>query len=177
MPAKGRWTVAVKQHWMDRPIFHTLEAMAGNANADLETPSVIGTARRLVSAPGIAGNQYAMALAIRAWLDSVWHFVDDPLEREYLRKPVDMMRDYQELGYVIGDCDEAATLGAALAKSVGLCATFTVLAFPTPDDGGADAFSHVYASILTNDGREVELDITRPHGPVPVPTRSATIDV
>jgi transglutaminase-like putative cysteine protease len=160
--------------WGDYGVTYTLNQMAELVNDGLNDPELMTFARVMAVKAGIR-NSLAQAYAIRAWLDRVWRFVDDPNDREYLVDPVSLLDDYYDLGFIPGDCDEAAVLGAALGKAVGFSATFTVLGFQTPE--GDDRYAHVFATLLTPDGGEVSLDVTRPHGPVPTPTRSMTVDV
>lgn len=161
--------------WGDHGTKQTLALMAALINEGTASPSIVTMARNLAVAGGVR-NQYAQATAIRQWLARVWKFVDDPSNRELLIAPDALMDAYGQCGYIAGDCDEAAVLGGALGKSIGLDVTLTVLAFPS-DEPGKDPFQHVYASLLTNDAREITLDVTRPRGPVPPVTRTYTIDV
>jgi hypothetical protein len=168
--------VGFREWWANQQVFGTLDVMAANVNADLEAEPVLQLARRLVTSDPRYSSPYLRALIIRAWLAGVWKFVDDPYHREHLRTPVQLIDDYHRLGYIPGDCDEAATLGAALGKAVGLRAMFAVLAFEVGGNG-ADIFSHVYTVLLTDDDKAIDLDVTRPAGPVPEPTQTAMVDV
>lgn len=161
--------------WGDDGVMQTLKRMSQLIERSSEAPAVVDLARRIVGmtrspAPAV------QARAIRAWLKSVWRFADDPVNRELLVTPERMLETYAQLGFIPGDCDEAATLGASLAAAVGLYPTLTVLAWPDPETGG-DRLSHVYASILTDDQTSLELDITRPSGPMPPTTREITVSV
>jgi transglutaminase-like putative cysteine protease len=147
--------------------------MAGLVDAGLACPILVDTARFLAVSGGVR-QSLAQAHAIRTWLARVWRYVDDPQGHELLVSPEKLLRDYQRLGYIAGDCDEAAILGAALGRAVGFAARFTVLAFEGSDDG---QYEHVYASLLTSDGTEVTLDVTKPAGPVPAVSRSLSVDV
>lgn len=154
----------------------TLGIMGELVNDSLQNPIVVGAARELVTRSAPARDGYRQAIQIREWLARVWRFVDDPTREELLRDPDAMLREYFETGKIAGDCDEAAVLGAALGKAVGLGACFTVLAFD-PIDGGTGGFSHVFASLLTGDGRSVSLDVTKPGGSVPAPIRDLSVEV
>lgn len=154
----------------------TLTIMAQLVNDSLTVPLVVDAARRLAILNADSRDTFRQAIGIRSFLGRVWRFVEDPTDRELLRTPEVMLREYYTVGYVAGDCDEAAVLGASLAKAIGLGATFTVYAF-SPADGGNDYFSHVFATILTPDGRSVSLDVTKPAGSVPSPSRELTVEV
>jgi transglutaminase-like putative cysteine protease len=169
----------------DAGAMNTLELMAGLVNQSLVNPVLVGAARSLAVNAAPERDQFRQAIAVRTWLSRVWRFVDDPTNTELLRDPEHMLREYFANGAIAGDCDEAAILGAALGKAVGLGATFTVYAFDpiayiagrALDGSDAAMFSHVFASLLTNDGRTVSLDITKPTGSVPPPTRELTVEV
>lgn len=104
----------------------------------------------------------AMAYAIRDYVARHLKFVRDPVGIENLTRPVDHMRQLEQAGpsgYILGDCDDAATLSAALAGAVGIPSTFTVLAF---DWGrGASPYQHVFTTLYPPKGRPVVCDTTR----------------
>lgn len=85
-----------------------------------------------------------------------WRFVRDPTGIELLHRPERLLDQIAAGGYAIGDCDDAAILGAALGKAVGFSARFVVLGFFGP----RGPFSHVYTELWTGTGWR-ELDITR----------------
>lgn len=72
-------------------------------------------------------------------------------------------------GVVSGDCDDATILGAAIAASVGFIPSAMVTGFRRP---GA-SFQHVYAVLPLEPyaAGYIDLDVTRPNGPVPAVTR------
>lgn len=152
--------------------YQTLDLMAGLVDRGVTSPVVVDFARRLAVSAGVR-NAEGQALKVRSFLKRAWRFVDDPntaTHGELLSDPEKLLRDYDRLGFIPGDCDEAAILGAALGAAVGLRAWFTVLAF-----NEAGEFEHVFASLLTPGGVEVSLDVTKPSGPVPRVTRSLTV--
>ena len=87
-----------------------------------------------------------------------------------------MLAQFARDGWIAGDCDEVAILGAALGKSIGIPATFTALAFDSPEDS-PDRLAHVFATLLPGDGDGVSLDVTKPSGPPPPVTRAVTVNV
>lgn len=161
--------------WGNVGVQQTLEMMATLIDSGSDSPAVVNLARTLAVRGGVR-NQGGQGLAIVDWLKRAWRFVSDPMNRELLLSPAVLLANYQQYGYVAGDCDEAAILGGALGQAVGFQVTLTVLAFPS-GDGSPDLFQHVYASLLTDDGTEISLDITRPRGPLPTVTRRLTIAV
>ena len=160
----------------DQGALDTLGIMAELVNQSTHNPLVVECARFLAVNAAPARDELRQANAIRAWLARVWRFVDDPADTELLRDPEAMLREYFARDVVTGDCDEAAILGASLGKCVGLGACFTVYAFD-PRDGGNGGFSHVFASLLTSGGRSINLDVTKPAGSVPAPSRELTVEV
>lgn len=155
----------------------TLLHMVRLANDAASDPTVVQFARQLAvnAAPR---NPVAQAFAIRGWLSRVWRFVDDPTELDLLRSPVEMLGDYAAHSVVMGDCDEAAILGAALGKAIGLPAQLVALSF-VQSDGTPGPFEHVYAALVMVDGSVIDLDVTKPRGMLMLPTiaRTLTVDV
>lgn len=156
----------------DAGVMQTLALMSQLVERDMTVPRVVETARQLAVAQG-AGSEYRTALTIRAWLARVWRFVGDPVTREHLEDADYLLRQYEALSYVPGDCDEAAILGATLGKAVGIFASWTVLGF---EDGTArPRYSHVFATLYPNDGPAVSLDVTRPMQTTARVVRSYTV--
>jgi len=120
---------------------------------------------------GVRGKPLSMIGALRGWLGQVLEFQADPYGSEAVRTVPEMLREAQHTGKVVGDCDDASVLSAALAMSVGLPARFVVLGWSGPDG----PFGHVYTEARAPDGW-VEFDVTRPPTPLP-PTRAATYRV
>jgi transglutaminase-like putative cysteine protease len=150
----------------------TLAAMASLANLAQVDPLTVETAHRIaLRVPPRDTLGYAQA--IRRWLASNFRFVPDALDVETARAPhylLTMQR--QQGGLITGDCDDAAVLGAALGKSLGLRARFRTLAFPSL----GNTFGHVYAELETDQGW-LDLDVTKPRGPVESASRTLTYPV
>jgi transglutaminase-like putative cysteine protease len=141
----------------DAGTMQTLRKMRQIANAGLRTPIVIEQARRIVENAGVMGrNQAEKYRAIRDWMLGSLQFMPDPVGMELLATPDYMVRMAQANGFVSGDCDDAAILGAALGKAVGLPAKFRALSFVNK----RRPFQHVYTLLLV--GRVwADLDTTR----------------
>lgn len=131
----------------------TLRAMRRLARRSLTDPLLLATAARIVG-EGRAGVPWAWR--VREWLEDHWRFLPDPLTVELVREPRVMLQELGALGYMAGDCDDAAVMAAALGMAGGLRARFKVLGFVP---GGE--FSHVYTE-LRDGGQWVEQDVTRP---------------
>lgn len=80
----------------------------------------------------------AMTAAINQYLATI-PFVPDPYDDELLYEPQLVIRLHQQ-GEARVDCDDIATLGAALCRAIGLRTAFAVVAFGEP----AAASSHIY---------------------------------
>jgi transglutaminase-like putative cysteine protease len=141
--------------------------MRSDARTAAATPAVQATARRIT---GSGTTPVTRALFLRSWLAQHTQFTPDPDDIELVRTAVEQLRRIASTGVMRGDCDDVATLGAALALAVGLQPRFVVLGFgvgPTP------AFAHVYTDVL---GGAVDFDVTR-NAASPTPTRKQLMEV
>ena len=152
--------------------FQTVAKMRQLVNASLADPAVIETARSVV-ALCVPRDYDCRAQAIRTWLADHFQFESDPRGVELVASPRYMLEQIARRYYVQGDCDDAAVLGAALGKAVGLKAQFVIVGF---NRQGAP-FSHVFA-ILRGSSRWFSLDVTRPaRGPFPTVARTHSVGV
>jgi transglutaminase-like putative cysteine protease len=156
----------------DAGTYSTLARMAQVVNLGQINPLTVDAAHRIVSGcrPRDSG---CYAYTIRAWLARWFRFVPDALDVETLRTPDYLLQELATRGAMTGDCDDAAVLGAALGKAVGLPARFVVLGFAS----AGDAFGHVYAQLQTQAGNWVSLDVTKPRGPLEPPSRTLAYDI
>ncbi len=135
----------------------------------LRDPSFIYAARKLVGRVATR-DEVAQARALRLWMAQHFRFVKDPDQKEDGRDPRFMMQQIAADGVYLGDCDDAATLSAALGKAIGLPAKFMAVAF-APND----SYKHVYTVLYPMDPtlgnrkvptlagrRPMEMDVTRP---------------
>ena len=122
----------------------------------------------LVRRPGAAVQEVAAAIAagapgdgfpaaLREWLVAHVFQEQDPRNVELVRSPEYSLAIIEERGSVAGDCDDVATLSAAIGRAAGFPVRFIALAW------GAD-YSHVYAEIMAPGPPPIwyELDIHRP---------------
>lgn len=136
----------------DAAIDRTIDAMRALARDAAEHSLEVGVAALRV----FEGKNAASLDLIRAagmlyrFLASCVLYEDDPEEVEYLRHP-DLMLHPIRLGETArGDCDDRATLGAALAIRAGFRPAFVVMTRrPWPAE-----YEHVYLALMIN-----------PHGP------------
>lgn len=135
-----------------------VQTMAQLARQGAVHPIVRTTAARIVaSAQGRDGTSQGRLL--RTWLSEHVAFLRDPDGVELLHTPLRLLTMIGAGGTVHVDCDDAAILGAALGKAVGLLSRFVVVGFRSPKA----PFQHVWAEVSNPVGspRWVELDITR----------------
>lgn len=123
-------------------------------------------ARELAAKHGVdTRNPSAVAHWVRDFVARVIQFSPDPVGIENITPPAEHMDELQDAlepggaGYIIGDCDDAATLSAALAGVFGVPSRFTIRAF---DWGrGVSPYQHVFTTLLPRGGSPVECDTTR----------------
>lgn len=144
----------------DREAARTLDRMAALAYAAVQDPSVLTAARRIVARVD-GRDEKGQAREIRAYLSRGLRFTRDPYRMELLTEPAVHLSNIGRDGYTQGDCDDAATLGAALAMAVGLPVELHAVAF---DRAGAP-YSHVITMVRVRDRERrklihVDLDTT-----------------
>lgn len=82
-------------------------------------------------------------LAIRAWATSPWlHYVNDARHVEQCKTPFRMLTEIETTGAATVDCDDIATLIAALGMCIGREARYTMAGFGSPGE-----YSHVFCSL------------------------------
>lgn len=109
-------------------------------------PSIIELVKRVVPLDG--RNRYLQARAINEWLGRHVLFFRDPDGVEYLYNPVYVVQEIARRGYFQDDCDDYATLAAAMGKASGMRARFVVMRFFAEDA----PLTHVYTEVQTNHG-------------------------
>lgn len=139
----------------------TVNAMRQLARAAARNPAFQLQARTISA----GGNPHTL----RGWLAQHWTFQRDSNDQEEVWAPAAQLARIARDGRMYGDCDDAATLGAALALAAGITPVKYVLyGFgPRPT-----FYTHIFAT-----AGNVELDITRPHQEVPTPTRVTRVEV
>lgn len=111
------------------------------------------------------------AFRILEFLRKHMRFTPDPLGVEAFGTPAFLLSQLAAEGRIYGDCDDAAVLGAALARAVGLRARFAVASF-RPDG----AFHHVWPEAYAG-GAWFEMDPFRSERFGGLPTRSLHVGV
>jgi transglutaminase-like putative cysteine protease len=114
----------------------------------------------------VIGQVYAVFRFVRDRIT----FVNDPDGTEWLQTP------RYTLQVAGGDCDDRATLLAAMLRTIGVPTDFKVVALDRRRPG---SFSHVYAVAKLGRGRDIPLDPTYPENTLgsepPGPTRTWTV--
>lgn len=152
--------------------FQTVGHMRRLVNTSLTDPLVIGTARSIVLTC-LPRDVVCRARAIRGWMLEHFAFVNDPRGVELVSTPRFMLDQVGARGVAQGDCDDAAVLGAALGKAVGLRARFVVVGFHST----RGRLSHVFTMLRAGPGW-IELDVTRPsRGSHPAVSRVHEVEV
>ena len=159
----------------DAGISDTVQTMVALARRDSISAIVCRVARVICSGTRRGGSElesaYYRAAAIRQWVADRFVFEDDPEAAELVYSAETQLRLIAENGVMLGDCDDAATLVAAIAIACDLdvrlvCVGFTRLTSSTP------AFTHVWAELRPKaPGAGVpwlEMDVTKPMQSIPV---------
>lgn len=133
----------------DAGVEQTINAMRGLVDEALRDPSIIRLATDIVrSVP--AFDDFSEAQAIFNWVRSNIRFTKDPINKEKLYPPSELLK------IRAGDCDDMAMLTGTLAMAVGYPARLVTVAAP----GSGDEFSHVYAEANVN-GQWIPMDSAR----------------
>ena len=145
----------------------TIQRMRSIVRSSLVQPTVVGCANRIIMFRQ-ARDTAAQSREIRSWLDGHFRFVRDPVGVELLRTPLQQLSQIDATGFAMGDCDDAAILGAAMGMANGIPAVFRIIGFA---HGPPGSFAHVY-TILTPPGQgAIDLDVTKPAQGAAVPVR------
>lgn len=152
-------TFPVGRSWIpggDGGTLATVSAMRRLIRQGSTQPIVREVSSRIMA--GVGGRDVrGQAAALRRWMSMNFRFLRDPLGDELLHAPDLLLRNWQRLGYIQGDCDDAAVLAGALARSVGMPVRLVVVAFKS-----LGPFAHVWAEV--SDPTESwwqEMDVTR----------------
>lgn len=139
----------------DAGTWATLDTMRQSVQDALADPYVRAWAHEIVRDAGGLADREGRAVLLRRWLAERVRFVDDPVGVEWVAPPAALLRDIEKRHWTLGDCDDVATLGAALAGAMGQPARFVVIGF---EPGGP--MKHVFSEVWTG-RRWLDLDTTR----------------
>jgi hypothetical protein len=131
----------------DSGVAQTIDQMRSLVNEAITDPSVLRTAKDIVrSVP--AFDDYSEAEALYNWVRSNIRFTKDPVDKETLYPPSEMLQIRS------GDCDDISMLLGALLMAVGYPARLMTVA------ANGDEFSHVYVEGQIN-GQWIPMDPAR----------------
>lgn len=151
----------------------TLKRMAHDVNGAIQDTDFVrwvrGEIAELAPVQIEERNNTGIARAIRAYVADHIKFCPDPVGIENITPPQAHMKMLSKSRYVLGDCDDAATLSAAMGKSLGIPAEFRILAFRRPDA----PYQHVITYLHPRGGLIMDMDTTRPSQNLP-PTATRT---
>lgn len=114
-------------------------------------PCVIGFARCLTQNVTGQNDKKSQLSAVVDFLANYVVYQADPGGIEYVRSPVQMMREFEQLGRCRGDCDDQVLLTNSLLGALGIMTRPVGLKI-----AGSDTFNHVISQI--NTGPDVWLD-------------------
>lgn len=164
--------VPVRRSWLpggDAGILMTVAEMRRLANR--AAPSIRAIAQQAAGGATDATDQWHN---LRDWLTIHTQFTPDPDDTELVRTPIEQLTRIAQSGVMRGDCDDVATLAAALTKALGRRARYVVLGFIEP--GPATPYRHVYAEMLTAPDVWRDFDVTRRKSSLPA-SRRQTVEV
>lgn len=119
---------------------------------------VISFAQCIVSKITTPNDTGAQFLAVTDWMIKYTVYQADPVGIEYVRSPVQMMKDFQATGAARGDCDDLVLLVCSLFRSLGFQTKVAALKI-----NGSSIYNHVAAEVkLGNDWKW--LDFCKPSG-------------
>lgn len=128
----------------------TVKQMALFVKASLRRPTLRLLAIKILNTYKIPNHNNPEAIkALFSWVKQNIRYLKDPVEVETVQDPEATIK------LRAGDCDDQASLMAALAMSIGHAARFVVIG------SHKDAFGHVYPEININ-GRWVPVDTVAP---------------
>jgi transglutaminase-like putative cysteine protease len=81
-------------------------------------------------------------IAIRNWVASHVRYVNDPLTTEWTKDPQRLAEEILAKGVAAGDCDDIASLIAAMARQCGREAEFVTVGFGAPGQ-----YAHVFCRV------------------------------
>ena len=139
----------------------TLHEMQKHVRASLTDPMVWETARNIVVQVG-PRDEVNQARAIRAWLADRFRFINDPIDVQNLTTPRYMLEKIGHVGFVQGNCADAAMLAAALCMAIRIPCSFIAVAFHTPTAPYQHVFTMAYPRDMHGAKEAIEFDVTRP---------------
>lgn len=148
----------------------TLDVMRAWVWRSLSQRPVWDAARQVFG--GVGADPTARAAALATWLRGRFLFTPDPLSLELLTDPTVHAQAILAKGVTFGDCDDAATLAAALGRAGGMPAKLVAVAYRPHAP-----LVHVYTTLRTPAGWAIIDPTLPPQGPAPTPRRRLEVSV
>ena len=129
--------------------------------AGYKHPSVVWLTRNILANAGVSVyDPIAVANVISNWCFENLTYVFDPMTTEaedYFVHPYLLIKDYTSSGFAAGDCDDFATLVAAMLLSVGLTPRFLLWA---QNADAPEAYTHITTALYLPEHRYPDLKNT-----------------
>jgi len=135
----------------DDGVFATLWAMKAFVDDAVERSPALAKLAGMIGQH--CKSKMGRAHAVYEFMKRNVKFVRDPAGLEHVRHPDQLLEEISRRGQTTGDCDDVATLGAALLKKLGLQACFIVAGRRR---GGR--FEHVLYGVRDRSGRFYPID-------------------
>jgi hypothetical protein len=108
---------------------------------------------------------------VERFLRDHWRTVPDPPDAEYVQSPSYQLLKFFEGGDLAGDCDDAATLGAALVAAQNFPCWFVAFRMPQESE-----FSHVFLRCQMG-SYLLDIDPIVPADQLPITSMAETMEV
>lgn len=129
----------------DWSIYQTVAHLRSLANESLRDPSArIRLRAESVLGPIAEKDEDGEIAALYDFVTNALHYVDDPADIELIKNPLLIDRNVTDLGYFMGDCDDASGYLAALLKSVGYSVQFVIV---TPERADGFDYRHIFVRV------------------------------
>lgn len=123
-------------------------------------PCVIGFARCLVQSVTGQNDKRGQLSKVVDFMRQYVIYQADPGGIEYVRSPVQMMREFEALGHCKGDCDDQVLFANSILGALGIQTRPVGLKI-----AGADTFNHVISQINTGGSVWLDYDPCNPENP------------
>lgn len=145
-------TLRFELHDAETDAQQIVRMLARLSNAYGRNPCVMAFARCLVG-PSVMDNDRAKQFEIIAtWvLDNVVYQAD-PRGIEYVKSPVQMLREWNRLGRAYGDCDDHVLLFNSLLRSLGFETRVVAVKLAGQEGYAPDSFNHVLSQVKLKAG-------------------------
>lgn len=127
-----------------------IQALVDDAAFGPTRPAFVAIARD-IREESEAATAAEFARELYRWLQAAIEFERDPADTELVRHPADMLAAWKREGVAYGDCDDMATLAAAIIAAAGFRPVVVTVGRNKPG-----RFEHIFAGVrigaLTRDG-------------------------